>query len=377
MNVREINSFKALAAQRLVWSQLWSRTAGVSFFHSFDWFAAYWRHYGQQQRLRALLVTDASGPIGLVPLVVRSEPTRLGAVRVLTYPLHDWGSFYGPLGADPSQILATALAHIRSGPRDWDLLDLRWIDPLTDAGATLAAMQAASLTADEHLWAEAAVIETANGWDSYWRSRTSQWRNNVNRCEKKLALEGNIRYERYRASTAETQIDPRWDLYETCVAVAGRSWQSTATDGTTLTHRQIQQFLRDSHQAATDCGAIDINLLFIDQRPAAFAYNYAQRGWVFGLRTGFDSCLSRAGTGTVLLARMIRDSFERGDRLIDLGAGYLQPKRYWQTSVRPIHRCTHFPPGAPKAQLLRLKRWLSRPWRSKQAPPSNSHDAKR
>ena len=55
-----------------------------------------------------------------------------------------------------------------------------------------------------------------------------------------------------------------------------------------------------------------------------------------------------------------------------LGVGYLQTKRHWLTSVRPIHRCTHFPTTAPKAQILRLKRWLNGQWSSKQVTRSDS-----
>src|SRR5688572_18893815 len=101
MQVHEINRFEELADQRSAWRQAWSQTDGATFFHSFDWFAAYWRHYGEAQQLRALLVSDMSGATSIVPLVIRSEPTRLGPIRVLTYPLHDWGSFYGPLSAAP------------------------------------------------------------------------------------------------------------------------------------------------------------------------------------------------------------------------------------------------------------------------------------
>jgi CelD/BcsL family acetyltransferase involved in cellulose biosynthesis len=372
MQVCEINRFDELADQRPAWDRLWSRTRGASFFHSFGWFNSYWRHYGASQKLRAMVISDANDVVAIVPLVVRTEPTRLGPVRVLTYPLHDWGSFYGPVGAEPQAILPAALQTILSTPRNWDLLDLRWIDPQLDRGATLAAMTAAGFTADEQLWGEASVVEASAGWQAYWSSRTSRWRNNVNRCERKLAQEGRVTYQRYRSPPNAEGTDPRWELYEACLAVAGQSWQSTATNGTTLTHGEIQQFLRDAHAAAASVGAIDINLLYLDERPVAFAYNYAHDGWIYGLRTGYDAGLSRSGAGTVLLARMIRDSCDRGDRSIDLGVGYLQTKRHWLTSVRPIHRCTHFPATAPKAQILRLKRWLNGQWSSKQVTRSDS-----
>ena len=67
----------------------------------------------------------------------------------------------------------------------------------------------------------------------------------------------------------------------------------------------------------------------------------------------------------MLLARLIQDSFERGDRIVDLGSEYLDCKRPWLTRLAESYHVTHFRPSGPKAQALRLKRWLA--WH----PPSS------
>ena len=46
--------------------------------------------------------------LAATPLVVRREDKRFAKLRVLTYPLHDWGTFYGPIGPDPGRALAAA-----------------------------------------------------------------------------------------------------------------------------------------------------------------------------------------------------------------------------------------------------------------------------
>ncbi len=126
--VVEINDLESLAGYRLLWNMLLQQTPVASFFQSLDWLEAYWRHFGHDQRLRVLVVHAAGDPVGILPLVVRREPMRLGSVRVLTYPLHDWGSFYGPIGPNPTATLIAGLGHVRRTRADWDLLDLRWVD---------------------------------------------------------------------------------------------------------------------------------------------------------------------------------------------------------------------------------------------------------
>jgi CelD/BcsL family acetyltransferase involved in cellulose biosynthesis len=362
MNVRELNDPADLAGCQADWDRLLAATPGATFFHTLDWLSAYWRHCGERQRLRVLLIESPHGLEGIVPLVVRSEQTRIGQVRVLTYPLHDWGSFYSPLGPDLSAILRAALVHLRHTPRDWDLLDLRWIAS-GELDRTGAAMREAGFQAQQQPWISTSLVDVGRtDWHTYWAGRTSRWRNNVRRSERKLAEAGEVTHVRYRAELGATEpMDPRWDLYDACVALAGRSWQATASDGTTLSHDAVREFLRDAHAAAARHGAIDINLLYLNGRPVAFAYNYACRGWVYGLRMGYDAVLARDGAGSVLMHRMLRDSFKRGDHTFDLGAGYLEAKRYWHTTERYSYRSTHFALSAPRAQLLRAKRWL-RDW---------------
>ena len=114
---------------------------------------------------------------------------------------------------------------------------------------------------------------------------------------------------------------PRWDLYDACEEIARRSWQGAATDGTTLSHDGVRGFLREAHEAAAAAGAVDLNLLLIDGVPAAFLYNYHYRGYVNGLRRGYDAQRSRDGAGNVLLAYALRDSFARGDAHLRPGRG--------------------------------------------------------
>ena len=60
--VVEINDPAELAGYRLLWTKLYSETAGASFFQSLDWLETYWRYHGDRQRLRVLVVYAAGEP---------------------------------------------------------------------------------------------------------------------------------------------------------------------------------------------------------------------------------------------------------------------------------------------------------------------------
>lgn len=354
VGVREINDLNLLEPHIADWNKLLSATPGASYFYSYDWFATYWRHFGAGQRMRVLLVLDDGRLAGVVPLVVTRERTKLGRLRSLRYPLHGWGSFYGPIGTDSRFLLRYALKHILATRRDWDLLDLLWVDrDGADSGASAAAAADVHLCVRATPWLASAQIEIARGWDCYWSNRKSHFRTNVRRDERRLREQGEVCFVRHRPAGAANGCDhPRWDLYDECERLAAGSWQGSSTTGTTLSHASIRAYMRDAHRAATAFGGVDMNLLLLAGRPVAFAYNYHFGGYAYGLRAGFDA--AAAGAGTVLQRMMIEDSCRRGDRLIDLGPGSSESKRHWQTGVQIAWRYTHYALSSPRAQLLRV-----------------------
>ncbi len=358
--VREINDVGELAAYRSVWETLLSETDDATFFQSLDWLSVYWRHYGRNQKLRVLLVYEGTDPIGIVPLVVRTETTRVGRVRFLTYPLDYWGSFYGPIGPLPEETLEAGLSHIRRTRRDWDALELRWVGGGgQQCSRTETAMRSCGLQAYQTTVDHTAIINLAGTWEEYLASHTSKWRNNYRRWNRRLQEHGEVAYLRYRPrGEARDNGEPRWDLWETCLDIARASWQGSSEDGTTLSHASVEPFLRDAHAAAANAGALDLNLLLLDQQPVAYAYNYHYAGHVYGLRMGYDPALAPDGAGNALYGWIIEDSFLRGDRIYDLGPGSLDCKKHFRTSILPIHRYSHFPLLPVRSQLLRLKRYM-------------------
>ena len=131
IDVEEINDPEQLADRRLLWNALLPQTPGATFFQSLDWLEVYCRHFAAAQRLRVLVVSADGRPVGILPLVVRTERTRVGRVRTLTYPLARLGHVlwshrpqshgHAPGGPAPRPPHAARLGHARPplGRRGW------------------------------------------------------------------------------------------------------------------------------------------------------------------------------------------------------------------------------------------------------------------
>jgi len=359
VEIHEIRSIDELASYRLAWNSWLPSTPRATFVNTFDWLETYWRHFGDDQQLRVLVARRDGTPVGLLPLCVRRVRHHLGTARVLTYPLDGWGSWYGPIGADPAVTMLGAMRYLQHARRDWDLLDFPWTAPPSrDGGRVARSLRVVGMLSTEVMHQTISHVDFAGGYHQYLCSRTRKTRHELRRVVRRIFERGDVEYIRHRPAPArEGDGDPRWDLYAMCQQVALASWQSSSTNGTTLTHPAVRQFLTDAHAVAARRGMVDVNLLLVDGRPAAFAYNYHFDGRLTGLRVGYDPALGIAGLGTALIVRSIEDSCERGDLSLNLGAGETQFKKRLRTHSEPSYRVTYAPLGSWRSQVVRLSRW--------------------
>jgi CelD/BcsL family acetyltransferase involved in cellulose biosynthesis len=364
VEIVEVNDIAELSPYRLLWNSLFSATPQATFFLTLDWLETYWRHYGHDQKLRVLIAFAAGQPLGILPLCVRREKFRLTSPRVLTYPLQNWGTWYGPIGPNPAATMLAATQHIRRTPRDWDMIELRWVpDEKTQAGKTARALRAANLFSNKGEYQTTSILDVPADWETFAASKSRSLRHQFRRQLKHAFDEQKAEYVRYRPGPkSEGDGDPCWDLYAMCEQIAAASWQGSVTNGNTLTHEQVRDFYRDAHAAAARLGMVDVNLLMVQGRPAAFLYNYCHRGRIFCLRMGYDPSFGEHGFGSALFLKSIEDSIVRGDQVIDFGPGEREHKRRLRTRTEATYRLTYTPIDSWRSQAVRLTRWAKSRW---------------
>ena len=366
--VVEINDLEELQHYRLLWNSLFLSTPSASFFLTFDWFDTYWRHFGHEQKMRVLIVYAAGEAVGIVPLVVRREKYRVSKVRVLTYPLDNWSTWYGPIGPNPAATMMAAMQHVRRTPRDWDMIELRWVaDEGVQGGRTARSLRIANMLSDKQEYQETSFVDVPETFEAFLASKSNSLRRQFRRSLKELFVERKAEYVRHRPLPAsQGDGDPAWDLYAACESVAQASWQSHVVHGNTLTHERVREYFHAAHAAAARIGMVDVNVLYVDGQPGAFLYGYHCQNRVIGLRTGFDASQG-GGIGSALMLKSIADSCERGDRVIDFGPGEREHKRRLRTRTEKTYRLTYTPIDSWRSQAVRFSRWAKGRWQARSA----------
>jgi hypothetical protein len=357
ITVTEYNDAAGIAQVRELWRELWWKTPRASFFQSVEWFETSLRRRGGAERVRLLVVAAAERPIGIVPLVIRRVPSGIGSLRVLTDSPDDRGFFYEPIGPNPTATLAAVLSHVSASPAGWDLFELRAADVQRfERGPAPAELWKSQFGTLNRVEDRRPLIDCRGDWVHYWAARPQEIRDDYRHCEMALQAQGNVEHIRYRPEGSPLDDDnPRWDLFDELERRREDRRKRRVNQG----RRQPtghDQLPRDIHEAATRVAGVDFNVLRLNSRPIAWCYNYRCDG---RLETQRIRALSEYGkiATTVLMGRMLRDAFRRGDEYYLFEPAAATAAGGWQTGETSRFRYTHFAPGT-RAQLMRLVRWM-------------------
>lgn len=348
--VTEMTSFEELANLRMTWKQLWEKSRGASFVHSWEWLRSYWRLFGEGLQLRTLVVTLNAKPIGIVPFVLRPVTTKLGTANVLTWPLEDWSMSYAAIGPNPAATLTSAMRHITKS-RDWNAIELSGIDEQgLDRGRTRNALRNSGIDPVESGRHEHPAIQLEGSWDWYLEAQGADSRRTLARAEHQLERHGPVSFHRWRPMGGRVgETERRWDLFHSFEEIRRASTAKSSQVTNELA------FLKDLHPQAVDCGAVDICTLTVSGRPVACSYSYVTNGNVEVLYAG---ATEPAGTPAreVLIGNLIRDSFARDDQRITFRPEQAASFPTWTNGSVTTITLSHVPKLSPRGQLLKLGR---------------------
>ncbi|MDF1742402.1 MAG: hypothetical protein P1V19_01825 [Gimesia sp.] len=363
ITVAEINDIDRLDNFRLAWRSLLGKTKGVTFAHSPEWLENYWEHFGEGLKLRVLFITLGNKIIGIVPLVVKPVQTKMGTMRVLTNPLDGWGAFYGQIGPNPAATMVTAMRHIKTSKRDWDLIDFRYIDQEGhDRKRTSNAFKSVGFQGTQAVWRQLPMINTLDtNWNSYLESRTIQTKNRIETAEQILAEAGHTSFYRSRLEDPSAPgWNPRWDLWSEFEQMDFTLGNRTTLAGGHYSQSSKLAFLKEIHAPAVRQGMARIDALFINHSLAVCAYGLQHAEGTDYLALGHRDQVPEEIV-TALIARMIQQSIHDGEQALNLASLSPQLANEWKNQNKNSYRCSHFPVTVPRSQVLRVNRWMKEP----------------
>src|SRR4051812_32373017 len=257
-----------------------------------EWLTTWWRHFGEDQELRLFTVRDEGRLVALLPLVL----WRRRSPSVLRFAGHGPSDVMGPICAPADRpAAAAALKQVLGDDGDWDVLLAERIpspDLLPDS------------LRERELQRDASPLLEIGGtsWDDYLATKSSNFRQQARRRERKLAKEHAISF---RLADDPNRIDA--DL-EDLFWLHNQRWEGYS--GALLEARAA--FHREFAHAALERGWLRLWLLEVDGRTVAAWYGMRFAGRDLYYQAGRDPDYDRLAVGFVLLVHSVREAFNDG-----------------------------------------------------------------
>jgi CelD/BcsL family acetyltransferase involved in cellulose biosynthesis len=280
------------------WSSLAESSGNI--FATPEWLKLWWEHFGDGQEFRMHTVRQDGRVVALLPLVL----WRTSRPRVLRFAGHGPSDQMGPVCAPEDLPLAAAALEQVLSDGGWDVL-------LAERLATGDVLPA-SLRPRELLREGSPLLPVeGRSWDDYLATKSSNFRQQARRRERKLAKERELTF---RLADNPDRLDA--DL-EVLFQLHDERWSGESG----ALREQRAAFHRDFARVALERGWLRLWLLELEGRPAAAVYGLRFAGRELYYQAGRDPDLDRAAVGFVLLVHSVRETFNDGLEAYDFLRG--------------------------------------------------------
>ena len=386
LRIVEAGGPNALSVLQHRWQTLQAQCPQATPFQTWEWNAAWWRHFGARKRPRILLfwaqaeesaaqAFDAGGKesfgagaecgrrgevlIGLAPFYTSFH---LGTpLRRLAWIGTGHSDYLAPLAAQGyEEAVALALRDYLDGQlRGWDIADLQQMRPdapllrlaicadggvesagaATAAGTEQATGNALRLRKSPRAMPAQTVlpiepcpyVALPADWNTFAGRLGKKMRSNLGYYDRLLQKTfAEARYGMADTGSLQEGMTALFDLHQ-------KRWNARWLPGV-LGSRRVQAFHRDVAQIFLENGWLRLHLLTVEGTIRAALYCFSYGGRTFYYLGGFAPEMGKYSLGTLLTARAIRTAIEEGCTEFDFLRGSEPYKYRWLPEERMNHR---------------------------------------
>jgi CelD/BcsL family acetyltransferase involved in cellulose biosynthesis len=299
------------------WRQLADACPYATVFQTYEWNAAWWRHFGRGRLPHIVTLRDAAGGlVGLAPLM--TSYWYAGPLRRLAF-IGTGGSDYLDILARPGQEarVAEALYVHLAGWNGWHVADLQQLRE----DSLCRQYPPANLFCYDAVQEPCPYLPIETDWVSVLNALGKKTRYNIGYYSRSLEKLHEVEFGWANAEDLDSELDCLFELHQ-------RRWNKRWLPGVFGTKR-VQAFHRDVARALLERDWLRLYYLRLDGSTEAslYCFSYGDRACYY--QGGFEPSLAKLSLGTVLTARAIQTAADDGKRVFDFLRGDEPYKAKW------------------------------------------------
>ena len=322
MQTADVRSAAGLAALEPEWQALAAACPAATVFQTWEWNAAWWKHYGKRgRRLRLVTFRDAAGAlVGLAPLMTSFwYATPLRRLSFLGTGTSDYLDALAAPGWE-RQVAEMLYTYLET-TGGWQIADFQQLR----VGSVLRGQLPPSdnrLTVLDALGEACPFLPLPPDWDALLRGLGKKTRANVGY------------YDRALAKVYAVEIGPVTDEAELngeltrLFELHARRWNERWLPGV-FAGKRVRAFHRDAALRLLNRGWLRLFVLRLDGETQASLYCFGYGDRLCYYQGGFEPTLARLSLGTVLTARAMQAAIAEGREVFDFLRGDEPYKAKW------------------------------------------------
>ena len=346
MQTEDVRSFLKMAALEPEWQALAAACTTATVFQTWEWNAAWWKHFGKWgRRLRLVTFRDDAGTlVGLAPLMTAFwYATPLRRVSFLGTGTSDYLDVLAAPGWEHT--VAENLYHYLETNGGWQIADFQQLR----AGSLLRQYfppKTSRLTVLDVLGEACPFLPLPPDWETLLRGLGKKTRANVGY------------YDRALAKVYEVEIGPVTEESELngeltrLFELHARRWNQRWLPGV-FAGKRVQAFHRDVARRLLRRDWLRLFTLRLDGETMASLYCFGYGDRICYYQGGFEPTLARLSLGTVLTARAMQTAVAERREVFDFLRGDEPYKAKWTTHSHSNLRRIVTRPGVVLSGLAR------------------------
>ncbi len=320
--VSRISEPEQLVPFRQQWNKLLAASDTQTAELSYEWQTNYWKYFHGDDELFVLVAEDSGRVVGIAPLKRQMIRVNGVALRRLGFIAASESNYQDFITDDRSgKVHARFWQYLMDIRRDWDRLDL---EAVPTASMTIGYFSGEGPGSAFHFVRKRTRclhLTINRSWDEYLASRPRMHRANLRKGMRKLEEAGPVRLSRVSAEPEILQaLDGMVEFHRT-------RWNATPTPSK-FNDERMQSFYRDCLVSMCGLGLMSMHTLSVGNTLAALlVVFFMERTCVLQLGA-FNTRFERAGPSTLLIGEFLKEMFQQGFMVVDLGTWY-EYKRVW------------------------------------------------
>lgn len=320
------------------WNALLEASVYKHLFMTYEWMAAWWDVYGDDNELFIIIVRNDNGKlVAIAPLMIKHGKAK--KLQFIAHDLSDYMDFI--IKDDIEQCFGLIFGVIGSNRYKWDWAEFIYIAK-NSPYFTEWERQAGKLGgvvkryfSFDCVAVNANLRKMAGGWNEFEKKLPPKRRNDLKRCSKLLDQQGRLIFERM---TGEIEVKSNFLKF---IDYHKKRWSQKGHLSQFSDPRWIAHYLKLNEKMAGK-GWLELSILRLDGNYLAFAFSYVYEGRYYYYTPSFNPEFYRYSPGNLLIKYLIVDAYERGIKCFDLLRGDEPYKYVWGDQEIKLYRIQLF-----------------------------------